>query len=146
MASPRLTGIAAVFVVDNVERTAEWYRDHLGFTINDYVRDDHGPHDESDQNHPALGEAVFEILERDGQRLMLSRSSAPGSGVVSNRTAETMDIYIWCEAVEALFEAVKSSGDVTFVHELVHQPYGMTEFSLSDCDGRLITVGGPPQD
>ena len=141
----RITGIAAAFLVDNVERTAEWYRDHLGFTINEYFRDDHGPHNEDDHNHPALGEAVFEILERDGQRLILTRTTEPEHGVRSNATFSpgSPDIYIWCEGVEALFSAVKSSSDLTFVHELEHRPYGLTEFALADCDGRLIVVGGP---
>ena len=114
MASSRLTGIAPAFLVDNVERTAEWYRDHLGFTINEYIRDDHGHHDESDRNHPTLGEAVFEILERDGQRLMLSRSGEPGSSPRSNRSSGTMDVYLWCEGVESLFQSgeILRRGDV----------------------------------
>jgi uncharacterized glyoxalase superfamily protein PhnB len=137
-----------MFLVDDVERTAEWYRDRLGFEIGDYFRDDHGPHDADDHDHPALGEAVFVIINRDGQRVMLSRTEQKGHGVRSNHDVKPMspDAYFWIDGVEALFEEVKRAGQVTFAHELTVMPYGLAEFALRDCDGRLLTFGGPPAD
>jgi len=29
-----------------------------------------------------------------------------------------------------------------FIHQLVRQPYGLAEFTVRDCDGRVITFGG----
>ena len=140
-----VTGGAAMFLVDDVARTAEWYRDHLGFEIGEYFRDDHGPHDD-EPNHPALGEAIFVILSRNGHRLMLSRTTERGLGVRSNHDAKTMtgDVYFWVDGIEALYEAVNGAGGTTFVHKLVTQPYGLAEFTVKDCDGRVITFGGPP--
>ena len=140
-----VTGGAAMFLVDDVARTAEWYRDHLGFEIGEYFRDDHGPHDD-EPNHPALGEAIFVILNRDGHRLMLGRTVERGLGVRSNHDAKSMsgDVYFWVDGIEAFYEAVKSGGGTTFVHQLVTQPYGLAEFTVKDCDGRVITFGGPP--
>ncbi len=140
-----VTGGAPMFLVDDVARTAEWYRDHLGFEIGDYFREDHGPHDD-DPNHPALGEPIFVILNRDGHRLMLSRTIERRHGVTSNREfkAMTSDVYFWVDGIEAMYEAVRRPGGTTFIHELVTQPYGLLEFMVKDCDGRAITFGGPP--
>jgi len=150
MTTPRIksatvTGGAAMFLVDDVARTAEWYRDHLGFEIGEYFRDDHGPHDD-EPNHPALGEAIFVILNRDGHRLMLGRTTERGLGVRSNHHAKSMsgDVYFWVDGIEALYAAVKGVAGTSFVHQLVTQPYGLAEFTVKDCDGRVITFGGQP--
>jgi DNA-binding CsgD family transcriptional regulator len=73
-----VTGVAPMFLVDDVARTAEWYRDHLGFAIGEYFREDHGAEHSHDggapHTHPhpnGLGQPVFVILSRDGHRLML---------------------------------------------------------------------------
>jgi catechol 2,3-dioxygenase-like lactoylglutathione lyase family enzyme len=81
---PRLTAVAPMFLVDDVERTAEWYHDHLGFTIGDYFREE-----EHDHEHPhpegadgssdhSDGIAEFVILTRENGRLMLGRTVEPG--------------------------------------------------------------------
>jgi DNA-binding CsgD family transcriptional regulator len=64
------TGVAPMFLVDDIARTAEWYRDHLGFEIGDYLREDHA----HGRMHESLGEPVFAILHRDGHRVMLGRT------------------------------------------------------------------------
>ncbi|MGH2634242.1 MAG: LuxR C-terminal-related transcriptional regulator [Tepidiformaceae bacterium] len=140
-----VTGGAPMFLVDDVARTAEWYRDHFGFEIGEYFRDDHGPHDD-EPNHPALGEAIFVILNRDGHRLMLSRTMERGLGVRSNNAAKKMtgDVYFWVDGIEALFEAAKGVAGTTFIHPLLTQPYGLAEFTVQDCDGRVVTFGGEP--
>ena len=144
-ASPVLTGVAPMFLVDDVARTAEWYRDRLGFAIGDYFRDDHGPHDESDTDHPAAGEPVFVILDRDGHRLMLGRTDQKGVGVFSLRSFKpySSDAYFWVDGIEAYFASVKGTG-AALSFELAMQPYGLAEFQVVDPDGRHITFGGPP--
>jgi uncharacterized glyoxalase superfamily protein PhnB/DNA-binding CsgD family transcriptional regulator len=138
------TGGSPLFFTDDVTRTCEWYRDHLGFEIGEYFREDHGPHDD-DPNHPALGEAIYAIINRDGQRLMFTRSARRGEGVRSNHDIQALscDMYFWVEGVEALCGAVKATG-ATFIHDLVVQPYGLAEFAVQDCDGRMVRLGGPP--
>ena len=34
----KLSGVAPMFLVDDVTKTAEWYRDTLGFDIGEYYR------------------------------------------------------------------------------------------------------------
>lgn len=138
------TGGSPLFFVDDVARTCEWYRDHLGFEIGEYFREDHGPHDD-DPNHPDLGEPIYAIINRDGQRLMFKRSPERGAGVRSNHDIEasSCDMYFWVEGVEELHESVEASG-ATFIHGLIVQPYGLAEFAILDCDGRMVRLGGPP--
>lgn len=143
------TGVAPMFLTDDVRRTAEWYRDTLGFGEGDYYLSDHGPdEDASDQhneNHPAEGEPVFVIIERDGQRLMFGRTEAPGLGVHSafDAKAFSCDAYFWLDGIRAYYEAVKATG-AGMLEEYVLQPYGLAEFRIRDIDGRVITFGGTP--
>lgn len=141
-----VTGVAPMFLVDDVERTAQWYRDCLGFEVGEYFRDDHGPHDENDHDHPAMGEAVFVILDRNGHRIMFGRTDRKGRGVRSNHDFKqgSPDAYFWLDGVEDLFAHLKAAGAVTFAFELVSMPYGLAEFGVIDSDGRLLTFGGPP--
>ncbi|MEQ7123094.1 LuxR C-terminal-related transcriptional regulator [Actinopolymorpha sp. B11F2] len=134
-----LTGIAPMFLVDDVARTAEWYRDHLGFQIGDYLREDHA----HGRMHESLGEPVFAILHRDGQRVMLGRTTERGSGVHSNQEFKKIscDAYFWVEDVEALYAYAKAAR-VTFLQDLHDRYYGLREFQLRDCDGRVLTFGG----
>ncbi len=136
----RLTGVAPMFLVDNVERTAEWYRDHLGFTIGDYFREHEHPHPAGEEPE---GVVEFVILARDGQQLMLGRTVEPGLGVASNTDAKqfSSDAYFWLTGVKALHEAVQAT-DANFRQELELQPYGLWEFQVLDLDGRVITFGG----
>ena len=143
-----LTGLAPMFLVDDVERTAGWYRDHLGFEAGDYFRSDHGPDgsgDAHDEGHPASGEAVFAIINRNGHRLLLGRTERKGHGVISSREYKeySSDAYLWADGIEEYFAFVKTSGaEITM--DLALQPYGLLEFGVVDCDGRHLTVGGPP--
>jgi len=49
------------------------------------------------------------------------------------------------DGVEDLYAHLQRAGGVSFVYELELMSYGLAEFALRDCDGRLITFGGPPQ-
>ncbi len=146
-AKATITGIAPMFLVDDVARTAEWYRDVLGFEIGDYFREHHHPHDEEDEHahdHQSLGEPVFVILHRDGHRLMLGKTVERGHGVRSNYDFKqfSCDAYFWATNVEEIYQQAKSAG-ATFVEDLVTQPYGLKEFRIKDLDGRVLTFGGP---
>jgi uncharacterized glyoxalase superfamily protein PhnB len=150
-----VTGVAPMFLVDDVERTAEWYRDALGFEIGQYFReyagahehDEHGndiiPPDGPDANGPA-GPAFFVILNRDGHRLMLGKTVTPGLGVRSNTEFKehSGDVYFWADDVEPLFAHAKAAG-AHILLEPETQFYGIREFQVLDCDGRQLTFGAP---
>ena len=61
-AKATVTGVAPMFLVDDVVATAEWYRDKLGFEIGEYYSDDHR-HDEEGNDIPGSpGEVFFVII------------------------------------------------------------------------------------
>jgi uncharacterized glyoxalase superfamily protein PhnB len=145
--SGSVTGVAPMFLIDDVARTAEWYRDALGFDIGEYFREDHD-HDEHG-NDIALpdgtpGEAVFVILSRDGHRLMLGKTIERGRGVFSNIDFKehSGDVYFWCEGVDEIFAGAKAAGARVLLAPET-QFYGMREFRMKDCDGRVLTFGAP---
>jgi uncharacterized glyoxalase superfamily protein PhnB len=143
-AKPLVTGVAPMFLVDDVVASAEWYRDTLGFHIGEYYSDDHG-HDEDGNDIPGSpGEAFFVIVDRDGYRLMLGKTVRRGFGVASNHAFKefSSDAYFWCEGVDALFEQAKAAG-AEFVQEPITRFYGVREFQIRDCDGRVVTFGAP---
>ncbi|HXP04249.1 MAG TPA: VOC family protein [Stellaceae bacterium] len=85
---PRVTGIAPEFLVANVVKAAEFYRDQLGFTIRGYFFED---------------PPVFAMVGRDDQTIMLSLVETGHGG--SNRTykREAIDAYLWVDDVDALY-------------------------------------------
>lgn len=76
--SSRLKGIAPQFVVADVVRAAEHYRDALGFTVVDYFGDP----------------PVFAIVSRDGVEIHLGKRDT--GNIVPNRTVrgDVLDAYI----------------------------------------------------
>lgn len=149
----RLTSSAAMFLVDDVAKTAEWYREVLGFTIGEYFREDHGEHEHDEHgNHvggfehegTSLGEPVFVILDRDGQRLMLGKTVERGHGVSSNYDFKeySSDAYFWADNVEPLFAQAKALGARVLLAPET-QIYGIREFRIKDYDGRVLTFGAP---
>jgi uncharacterized glyoxalase superfamily protein PhnB len=140
----RVTGVAPMFLVDDVVATAEWYRDTLGFNIGDYYSDDHS-HDEQGNDIEGSGREVFFVMvERDEHRVMLGKTVRTGLGVSSNASAKqySSDAYFWCEGVDAIFGQAKAAG-AEFVLEPTTQFYGIREFQVRDHDGRVLTFGAP---
>jgi uncharacterized glyoxalase superfamily protein PhnB len=121
-----LTGIAPQFLVEDVRAAAEYYRDRLGFKINEYLEDP----------------PVFVIVERDGQRIMLSRVEGGRGG--SNRTHKSyaIDAYIWARDVDSLHAEFAASGARSLT-EPCDQFYGLREIEVLDLDGYVLCFGSP---
>jgi predicted enzyme related to lactoylglutathione lyase len=125
-ARPRWT-IAPCFLVDDVVRTANYYRDQLGFRYDRFWGDPPG----------------FCMVRRSGVILMLSQLPESG-GVRPNRQAdpagEMWDAYIWIEDVDGLREEYRSKG-VSVTREVCDQPYGCRDFDVEDCNGYRLCFG-----
>jgi uncharacterized glyoxalase superfamily protein PhnB len=142
--APKVTGVAPMFLVDDVVRTAEWYRDALGFSIGEYYSDDHGHDDEGNDIPGSAGEAQFVIIDNGGHRLMLGKTVRRGHGVQSNFSYKEYsgDAYFWCEGVDQIFARAKgANAEILLAPET--QFYGIREFRVRDCDGRVLTFGAP---
>ena len=106
---------APVFVVQDVLRSVEHYRDALGF-----------------QGEFTYGEPTFYAgVERDSVAIHLQAASEtrrqPGHGAIS----------VFVTGVDALYQELKSRGART-LDEPTDRPYGMRNFHINDLDGNQL--------
>jgi uncharacterized glyoxalase superfamily protein PhnB len=121
----RLLGIAPYFLVRDVVKAAEHYRDALGFSIPRY-----------------WGEpACFCMPARDGVIVMLSQVS-DASIVRPNSQAreDSWDAYVWVKDADALYDEVKGRGAMIEYAPCL-QEYGNREFAVRDLDGYILAFG-----
>src|SRR5712672_3443859 len=85
-------GIAPLFLVEDVVRAAQYYRDRLGFEIGPYF----------------LDPPVFVIVRRGGVAIMLSLMDGARGGSNTNWKGESFDAYIWVENADAVHEQLKA--------------------------------------
>lgn len=113
-----LCGAATVFVVEDVPRSVEHYRDVLGF-----------------RTEFTYGQPTFYAgVERDGVIIHLQGANEtkrqPGQGAV----------YVFVTDVDALYQELKSRGART-LNEPKDYPYGMRDFDTNDLDGNHLSFG-----
>lgn len=118
--SNRFLQIWPQFLVDDVAKTAGYYRDALGFRI-DFL---YG-------QPPAYG-----AVSRDAVTLHLKKAS-PAGCFHSARSGEGVDALILLTGVDELCEEFKSRG-AKILRGPASQPYGMREFALEDCNGYVL--------
>jgi uncharacterized glyoxalase superfamily protein PhnB len=121
-----LRRINACFIVDDVVKSAEYYRDVLGFSFHRYW------------GKPPC----FVIVQRDGVELFFS-ANGPKGQMRPNRVASpefTWDAYVNCQNVGTLYEEFKAKGA-----QITREPqvtfYQMKEFELTDCNGYTLCFG-----
>src|SRR5262245_38815342 len=117
-AAASLCGAATVFVVQDVLRAVEHYRDVLGF------------HTEFTYGEPTF----YAGVERDGVDIHLQAASKthrqPGHGAVNGFVTD----------VDALYQELKSRG-ARVLNEPKDYPYGMRDFDVNDLDGNQLCFG-----
>jgi len=113
-----LCGAATVFVVQDVLRSVENYRDVLGF------------HTKFTYGKPTF----YAGIERDDLVIHLQVASEtkrqPGHGAV----------YVFVTDVDALYQELQSRGART-LNEPKDYPYGMRDFNINDIDGNQLCFG-----
>src|SRR6185295_11367500 len=92
---PRITGIAPFFLVADVVRAAEYYRDKLGFTIRGYFFEE---------------PPVFAMVGRDDQIIMLALMDAGRGGSNRDHKNNALDAYLWVDDVDALHAEFQNRG------------------------------------
>lgn len=123
----RLTSSIPVFLVDDVNATASWYREHLGF--------------ETAGIFPATGSAAWASLQRDAAEIMLQRLKGyRKESMYARRDGGVWDAYIRLTGVAKLYDTVK---DRPFVKKtLEREPYGDWDFEVVDLNGYLLVFAG----
>jgi len=113
----KLNKIAPQFAVGNVVKTAEYYRDFLGFKILDYF----------------LDPPVFAVVERDGVEIHFGK--ADKEDVITNAIKRKVgyDAYVWTSDIDALSEEFKIK-NVNIIEGPVTRQYGRREIVIKDCN------------
>jgi lactoylglutathione lyase len=122
----KLKKLTPNLMVEDVNRTVEFYKDVLDFTLLATV--------------PEEGTYNWAMMKSDGVEIMFQsiaslsdeysqfRYKAPGG---------TLNLYIDVENVQGLYEAVHNRA--TLLHHLHKTFYGAQEFAIQDCNGYVLT-------
>lgn len=111
-------------VVSNIARSADFYREALGFQTVATV--------------PAQAPFAFIMLARDGLNLFLnSREATHEEGHAIEPVAGGVTMYIDVTDIGRLWKDMQARAPI--VMPLKKQFYGVTEFSVTDPDGYWIT-------
>ena len=113
----KLNKVAPQFVVGDVVKTAEYYRDFLGFKILDYF----------------LDPPVFAMVERDGVELHFGKADREDVKTNTIRRKIGYDAYIWTSDIAALYEEFKIK-NVNIIEGPVKRQYGRREIVIKDCN------------
>jgi uncharacterized glyoxalase superfamily protein PhnB len=123
----RLRSIAPAFLVADVNATAAWYAQHLGF--------------ETAGIFPRAGPASWASLQRDGAEIMLQRLEGyEKPRLYDSRDGGVWNAYVRTNGVHALYEHVRGEPWVRMA--LTKQPYGDWEFEVEDPNGYVLVFGG----
>jgi catechol 2,3-dioxygenase-like lactoylglutathione lyase family enzyme len=130
-ASIRFESAVPQFTVPDVVRTAEYYRDVLGFEIAGYW--------DGEQVHRDVGKvAVFGIVQRDHVRLHFNRADEPEVRTV--RAEDAYDVYFHVTGVDALADELRSRGaDILDGPE--DRVYEQRELVVRDANGLILAFG-----
>lgn len=125
-AAPVLKGAQPVVFVSNVQASAAFFRDKLGFAI-DFL---HG--------HPPF----YASVSRGAARLYLRFVHAPViTPEIREREEGLLSAFLDVDNIRGLFAEYKAAG-VDFAHPLRKEPWGMSAFTVLDPDGNRICFAG----
>ena len=117
--SAHLTAIAPQFLVDNLDRTIEYYRDRLGFQV-DFVYD-----------------AFYASVSRDGFAIHLKHAPKLATDRAHRKENEHLDAHIAVSGVRELFTELQGRG-ANVTKPLKEQPWACIDFYVEDPDGYIL--------
>lgn len=120
----KLYGIAPQLVVPDVVKTANYYRDVLGFNIIGFVMDP----------------PVYAMVERDGFQLHFGKADTDSFKTNGDFRKINTDFIIWVPEIDLFYEEVKVK-NAEIIEGIVTRIYGSREFVIKDCNGFRITIG-----
>jgi catechol 2,3-dioxygenase-like lactoylglutathione lyase family enzyme len=123
---PVLKGALPVVFVSNVQSSATFFRDKLGFAI-DFL---HG--------HPPFYGSVSRGAARLHLRFVHEPVITPG---VREREEGLLSAFLDVDNIQGLFAEYKAAG-VDFAHPLRKEPWGMSAFTVLDPDGNCLCFAG----
>jgi catechol 2,3-dioxygenase-like lactoylglutathione lyase family enzyme len=124
-------GAVPQFTVPDLVRTAEYYRDVLGFQIAGYW-------DGERVSLAADPPPVFAIVRRDEVQVFFSR--ADQSDVRTGRADGAYDAYLRVTGIDALAEELRTRG-ADIIDGPEDRIYGQREVVVADCNGLILAFG-----
>ncbi len=119
------------FTVSDVVRTAEYYRDKLGFEIAGYW--------DGERRHQDSSRAVvFGIVRRDDVSIHFNKSDP--STTTRTRAEGAYDAYFHVVGVDGLANWARARG-AKIIEGPENRPYGQRELVLVDCDEHVLAFG-----
>ena len=117
--------LAPQFVVPDVVKSAEYYRDKYGFTIDGYFMDP----------------PIYAIVSRGGASIHFGKSD-DGSVKTNDlvRKESCLDAYILISDVIGLHDELRRR-EANIIEGPVERPYGRTEITVQDEDGFYLVFG-----
>ena len=109
-----------VLAVPDLERSAAFYRDVLGFAIH------------------AMGDPGWRMYVRDGCRIMAG--ACPDAMPVADTGFHSYFAYLDVDDADAWHARALAAG-AEMVKQLADEPWGMREFGLRTVDGHRIMIG-----
>ena len=123
-AQAQMRAHAPVLLVADVQKTAAYFRDALGFTIPRFWGDP----------------PMFTIANRDGLHVMLNQVEESDVFKPNGDYEGRYDAYFWVRDADALHAEFAGKGaDIACAPD--DQVYMMREFSVRDPDGHLLAFG-----
>lgn len=118
--------LAPQLVVADVVKTAEYYRDYLGFEILGYWHDP----------------PVFAMIRRGSVELQLGLADDFTHPKISNTAQRKcgLDLYITVDNIHLLFDEMNAR-DIKIVEPMAKRVYNMIEFAVEDCNGFKLVFG-----
>jgi len=113
-----------VFLVGDIASTMRWYAEQLGF-----------------QAHavPSSPPHTFGILRKDDATIFLQQLDGyQKPDLYAQREGGVWSVYLQVDEIQPLFDRLSKLDGVTILEPLCHQPYGQTEFVLSDPNGYAL--------
>lgn len=124
MRNAKLIAIAPQLIVHNIKRTAEFYRDKLGFEIIAIVGEP----------------AVYGMVKRDEFQVHFAKSDIEQIKVNKDFRSISHDFIIWVPEIDDFYNELISK-NVKITGHIIKRSYGSREFVFEDCDGHSILVG-----
>ena len=119
------------FTVPDVVRTAEYYRDVLGFEIAGYW-------DGERASFATDRPPVFGIVQRDRVQVFFSLADSPSAR--TGRAEGAYDAYLRVSGLDALVAELRARGaDILDGPE--DRIYGQREIIVRDCNGQVLAFG-----
>ena len=121
----KIIGSAPILMVHDIEATANFYKDKLGFHYHRFWGEPPG----------------FCILHRGAFSVMINRVDVVTKLLPNHVLSKNYwDIYFWTNDVRTLKDEFESNGVVLF-QPLTEKGYGVLEFEIKDINGYIIAFG-----